>query len=81
MTKEEFTDRMKLTAARRELAMRERVYPAWVRSRRMTQEKADYEIAVMAAIVADYQAVVEPPPDPTTSRYHTGGSEGPVDPE
>lgn len=44
----------KLSALRRELAMRERVYPARVADRRMTQAEADHQIAVMAAIVRDY---------------------------
>jgi len=40
-----------LTAARRELAMRQRVYPNWVAVGKMKQEKADHELACMAAIV------------------------------
>lgn len=40
-----------LAAARRELALRQRVYPGWVRGNRMSKEKADHEIAAMAAIV------------------------------
>lgn len=38
----------------RELALRGRVYPRRVEAGAMTQEKADREIAVMEAIVADY---------------------------
>ena len=34
----------------RELGMRQRVYPKWVNSGRMTQEKADIEISTMAEI-------------------------------
>jgi hypothetical protein len=37
--------------AKRELLMRKRVYPRWVADDRMTQEKADQEIAFMAAIL------------------------------
>jgi len=37
-------------AARRELAMRRNVYPKWVKSGKMTQEKADQEIEAMRAI-------------------------------
>jgi hypothetical protein len=37
--------------AKRELLMRKRVYPRWVADDRMTQEKADKEIAFMAAIL------------------------------
>lgn len=54
------TDAEKLACAERELRMRRKVYPGWVRLGRMLQEKADREIAVMAAIVADYSAKVHP---------------------
>lgn len=37
--------------AKRELGFRERCYPRWVTERRMTQEKADKEIACMQAII------------------------------
>lgn len=36
---------------RREIAMRERVYPKWVAAGRMTQKKADDELAAMAAVL------------------------------
>ncbi len=39
-----------LDAARRELALRRKAYPGWVRSGKMRPEKADHEIAAMAAI-------------------------------
>lgn len=38
-------------AAERELSMRQRVYPRWVEAKRMSQAKADHEIACMTAIV------------------------------
>lgn len=38
----------------RELKMRRRVYPRWVQDGRMTQAKADEEIAAMEAVLADY---------------------------
>ena len=38
----------------REIAMRRRVYPAWVDRGQMTRAQADREIAVMEAILADY---------------------------
>ncbi len=56
----EFTDEMKLKVAKRELTMRKKVYPGWVRLGRMKQNQADYEIAGMQAIVDDYSQVVEP---------------------
>jgi hypothetical protein len=37
--------------AKRELMMRKRVYPRWIEQDRMSQEKADKEIAFMAAIL------------------------------
>jgi hypothetical protein len=37
-------------AAERELAMRERVYPGWVRGERMTADKAAHEIQAMRQI-------------------------------
>jgi hypothetical protein len=40
-----------IKCARRELAMRERVYPRWVQDGRMKQDAADREMAAMAAIV------------------------------
>lgn len=49
-----FTDLQKLKAVQRELAMRRSVYPKWVALHRMTQAKADEEIAVMLAIEQDY---------------------------
>jgi hypothetical protein len=39
-----------LGSVRREVAMRERVYPRWVDLRKMTQEKADFELRTMKAV-------------------------------
>lgn len=47
----------KLAAIEREMKMRRRVYPRWVADGRMTQAKADAEIAVMEAIAEDYRAL------------------------
>lgn len=41
-----------IACADREIAMRERVYPAWVRQGRLKQPKADREIETMRAIAA-----------------------------
>ena len=46
---------MKISALKRELHMRGRVYPHRVAEGRMTQADADREIAVMQAILADYE--------------------------
>lgn len=40
-----------IRCVRRELALRERCYPAWVRSNRMTQGVADRELLMMQAVL------------------------------
>ncbi len=50
-----------IAAVRRELALRERVYPRWVDAGRMKQAKADTEIVAMRAVLATL-AAIEPPP-------------------
>lgn len=45
----------KIEALERELNMRRRVYPRWVGGGKMTQEKADEEMLVFEAILADYK--------------------------
>lgn len=45
-------------AARREVAMRRRVYPRWVAAKKMPQAKADAEIAAMEAIVETLVALI-----------------------
>lgn len=50
----------KLACVKRELALRQNVYPRWVEQNRMNAGKAAREIAVMQAIVADYEdALIE----------------------
>jgi hypothetical protein len=49
----------KLRSAQRELALRRNVYPSQVDRGRLKQSVADHEIAVMEAIVADYQTIVD----------------------
>jgi hypothetical protein len=44
----------KRAAIEREIKMRKRVYPRWVEQDRMSQAKADEEIAAMEAVLADY---------------------------
>ena len=53
------TTRDKLACAQRELKMRRDIYPRWVEQGRMSQAKADFEIACMEAILADYQRAIE----------------------
>lgn len=55
----EITAEDKLACAERELKMRRKVYPRWIDDGRMTNEKAAHEIAVMEAIVVDYQAAAQ----------------------
>lgn len=40
-----------ITCAKREVTLRKRVYPRWVAQERMSQRKADDEIAFMEAIL------------------------------
>jgi hypothetical protein len=47
-----------LKAARRELALRQRVYPRRVEGGRMSRDEADREIAAMSAIVATLQTLL-----------------------
>lgn len=41
-----------LACVKREISMRRRAYPRWVADGRMTQAKADAEIAAMEAVAA-----------------------------
>lgn len=51
----QFTTDDKIKALKREVAMRRAVYAGRVAQGRMKQADADREIAVMAAILADYE--------------------------
>ena len=53
-----FTPEEKLAAVEREIAIRRRVYPNRVLTRRMSQKFADEQIAVLVAIAADYRGKV-----------------------
>jgi GH15 family glucan-1,4-alpha-glucosidase len=46
-----------IESAKRELAMRRSAYPKWVQNGRLTQGKADHEIAAMQAIIATLEAL------------------------
>jgi hypothetical protein len=52
-------DQDKLGCLRREVKMRESVYPRWVGRGNMTQEEADRELRIMKAILDDYRIKVE----------------------
>jgi hypothetical protein len=45
-----------IASVKREIAMRERVYPRWVESGRLVQVRADHEIAAMKAVLETLQA-------------------------
>jgi hypothetical protein len=53
------TEHEKLRCVERELEMRRRIYPRWVATNKMTQKKADHEIACFEAIVEDYRKIVK----------------------
>lgn len=53
--KRTFTAREKAEAIVRELTLRRYVYPRRIAAKKMKQETADREIAVMEAILGDYQ--------------------------
>lgn len=52
-----------LACVEREIRMRERVYPEWVKLGRMSARKAEHELATMRAVREVIAALpVEPPP-------------------
>lgn len=48
-----------IKAVEREIGMRLRVYPAWVRGGKMSQEKADHELAAMRAVLVTLKGLAE----------------------
>lgn len=51
-----YTRAQKLFEIEREIVMRKRAYPRWVKDGRMSQEDADERLAIMKAIASDYRA-------------------------
>jgi hypothetical protein len=49
-----FSAKEKARCTERELALRKRVYPNRVMTKRMTQREADYQIALMEEIASEY---------------------------
>jgi hypothetical protein len=45
-----------IACVQREIGFRERVYPRWVAAGKMKQEKANYEIAAMRAVLETLKA-------------------------
>lgn len=56
---EEITTYEKAQEIKREIKMRKRVYPFQVLQGKMKQEVADKHIAIMEAILKDYQTILE----------------------
>ena len=54
-----FTNKQKAKCAAREAALRKNVYRKFVERGTMAQEDADYELAVMQEIAADYSRVTD----------------------
>lgn len=54
----EYSIEEQIQCIERETGLREFVYPRWVEAERMTQQKADYEIATMRAVLDTLRAVL-----------------------
>ena len=50
-----------VACAKRELAIRERVYPKWVEAKKMTADQCRHEIETMQAIVAELETKAKEP--------------------
>lgn len=63
-----------IECVKREIAMRERVYPTWVDRRRMSKEQADRELGRMRAVLATLQRLQEAMnrPDPLSQALNEG---------
>lgn len=46
-----FTIEEQISCVKREISMREKVYPRWVHAQKMSQHKADTELALMRAVL------------------------------
>ena len=50
----------KLQELKREQHMRKGVYPYWVRCKKIKQDTADHRLAVLQAIIDDYESAIAP---------------------
>lgn len=50
-----FDDSAKLAELRRELRLRERLYPQWIEAGRMTRPVADRQTGIIREIIRDYE--------------------------
>lgn len=56
-----YTVEQKLACIEREINMRKHVYPNRILTKRMSKQKAEYELALMSAIADDYRKLVSQP--------------------
>jgi len=66
-----------IDCVKREIGMRERVYPTWVQRRRLSQEQADRELSRMRAVLKTLQdlqseLVGKKTPDPLSQALNEG---------
>ncbi len=62
-----------IDCVKREIGMRERVYPTWVQRRRMSQEQADRELSRMRAVLRTLEALTQSTkPDPLSQALNEG---------
>jgi len=47
-----------IAEVKREIALRERVYPKWVEAGRLKQDKADRQLAIMRAVLATLESTL-----------------------
>ena len=71
----EITTEQKIACIKREIAMRQRVYPRWVDTGKMKQEKADHEIDAMLAILRDYENVERLRDEAVPAQVRTGDAD------
>lgn len=53
----QFTFKQQIECVEREIAMRERVYPNWVAQGKLRQEKANYQIGCMRAVLRSLESL------------------------
>lgn len=58
-----------IDCVKREIGMRERVYPKWVQLRRLSQEQADRELGRMRAVLKTLQDLKDWQSRPEPIRY------------
>ena len=60
----------KLACVERVLRIRKQTYPGYVARHRMTQKRADEELALLAAIVEDYRELLAEENSRSTLKFH-----------